>query len=249
MTRTILLVLMIGALGLAQRPPAAEQNTPGDPVGVARRFLPPHSELGKFYTFDYRLGRVTKTWPAVLIGHILSPGSSDIVFAYYSPQSRHAENTLFITFLHKRGGDYIKVYELAYRAQVLFAGLAIRTIHLSHVPVDALAVITGRGASLGGHLQVLVWQDPEHLNGIPISRDLERLYFSPWGPQNVFPPNGSMEYFYFSPQRSGLEVALSAAHHPGINVTPPPVWFAWRAGRFLKIPAPRDALKRALVAE
>ena len=249
MIQTVLVVLLRGALGLGQRPPAANQATSADPVNVARRFLPPHSDLGKFYRFDYRLGRTTKTWPAVLTGHILSPSSSDIVFAYYSPQSRHAENTLFITFLHKRGGDYVKVYELAYRAQVLFAGMAIRTVHLTGVPVDALAVITGTGASLGGHLQVLVWQDPERLNGIPLSRNLEHLYFSPWGPQNVFPPNGSIEYFYFSPQRSGLEIALSAAHHPGINVTPPPAWFAWRGGRFVKIPEPTDALKRALVAE
>jgi len=77
---------------------------------------------------------------------------------------------------------------------------------------------------MGGRLDVYTWRDP-------------------WGWQNIFPPNGSMEYFYFFPKTTGLEIALSSAHHPGLNVSPPPVWYRWDGKQFVKILAPKGSAK------
>ncbi|MGH9451731.1 MAG: hypothetical protein ACRD11_14535 [Terriglobia bacterium] len=217
MTRFVLITLLLCPLALAQKPAV-------DPVAVARSFLPPHTQLGTLYTFDYRTLSYGPDYPAVLTGHIVSPSSNDIVFAYYSPRPNVMPKTLFVTLLHPNAGVYQKIYELSYRPQILLVSNAIRIVHLRNVPTDGVAVIAGIGAALGGHLQVFVWRDP-------------------WGWQNIFPPNGGMHYFYFFPKPAGLEVALTYVNHPGLNVSPPPFWYRWNGKRFVKIPPPKGSSK------
>jgi len=190
-----------------------------DIVRVAERFLPPNAELAEDYSFDYRRGQVSRRWPAVLAAHVLGAESQDIVFAYYSPRVDTIGKTLFVSLLHFDGKDYEQVYEVSYRSQVLFGPEGLRLLRLSDVHGDALAVMAGIGAALGGHLDVLVWRDP-------------------WGWENVFPPNGSQEYFYSLGHDGEMRIALSAAHHPGADNTPapepPPAWFRWDGKAFVK---------------
>jgi len=214
--RSILLLLLACSTALGQ---ASSE----DPVAVARRFMPPDTELATDYTYDYSADRVGARWPAVLTGHILAPGSQDIVFAYYSPQIHALEKTLFLDVLHRVGENYEKAYEVSYRSQLLLSPTAMRLIHLPDAPTDAVAVFVGIGASLGGHLDVFLWRDV-------------------WGWQNVSPPNGSMHYFYFFPTQNGLQIALSAARQPGKGglpaPDPPPQWFRWDGAQFVKTPGP-----------
>jgi len=184
----------------------------GNPVDVVRSFLPPRSELAQLYSFDYKLGRVTKRWPAVLPAHIMGPTSEDIIFAYYSPTINAVQKTLFITLLHHAPNGYEKIYEKSFRSQVLLAPESLRIFRLQGEPTDAVAVIAGVGASLGGHLDMLAWRGIE-------------------GWVNIFPPNGGVHYFYFFPKPPELAVALSRARHPGPagmpSPEPPPSWFKW----------------------
>lgn len=195
-------------------------------VAVARRFLPPACRLASLITFNYRTMQYGTDFPAVLSARILSPTSHDIVFAYYSPVSGRdtIDKTLFITLIHRAHARYEKVCELSYRSQVLLVPNAIRIVHLRGLRTDAVGVIAGIGADLGGRLQIFVWRDP-------------------WAWENIFPPNGSMHYFYFFRRPDGLDVVLSAARHPGLNVSPPLIWFHWNGKEFAKIPPPPGSSK------
>lgn len=224
MIEAAVLLLANSLLARAHRPAQQGGSKTPDPVAVARQFLPPNSDLATLYTFDYRTLHYGPDFPAVLTARVLAPSSKDIIFAYYSPRAHTFDKTLFVTLLHRTDGGYEKVYELSYRAQVLLVSKAVRIVRLRNVPTDAVAVIAGIGADLGGQLQIFVWHNL-------------------WGWQNVFPPNGSIHYFYFFPDKSGLMVALSASKHPGLNVSPPPVWFQWNTKRFVKISAPKGASK------
>jgi len=224
MIRATILLLLSCSFILARQSVAAQKRTAPDPVTVARSFLPPNTQLAQLYRIKYHPRWTVVRWPAVLVGHILDRESEDIVFAYYSPQIHTFEKTLFITLLHRTSGKYEQVYTISHRDQVLLVPHAMRIFPLQGLPTDAIAVIAGIGAYLGGQLQVFVWHDP-------------------WGWQNIFPPNGSMHYFYFYPRKAGLEVALSAARHPGLNVSPPPVWFQWNGKSFIKILPPEGSSK------
>jgi hypothetical protein len=210
-------------LAVAQKPAPGQKGAAPDPLTVARSFLPPNSQLANDYSFDFRAGRVNKEWPAVLTGHIVGPDSQDIVLAYYSPQIHTMDKTLFLDLLHQTPSGYEKMYEVSYRPQVLFGPRGLRLVHLSGVQTDGVAVIHGIGADLGGRLDIFVWRDP-------------------WGWQNIFPPN-STGYTYFFPRKSDLEIALSTAKRPGLDVSPPPVWFRWNGERFIKIPSPPGSSK------
>ena len=213
--RPILLVLLTCPTALGQAPSE-------DSVAVARRFMPPNAELAELYKVSYNPWKVENR-PAVLTAHILGSGSHDIVFAYYSPQMHVLEKTLFLDVLHRAGDDYEKVYEVSYRSQLFFVPDAMRIIALPGADAEAIAVMVGMGASLGGHLDIYLWR------GLP-------------GWQNIFPPNGSMEYFYFYPIATGFQIALSAAHQPGKGALPapdpPPQWFRWDGAQFVKTPGP-----------
>jgi hypothetical protein len=202
---------------------ALGQASGEDPVAVARRFLPPDTELAEDYMYDYSADRVGARWPAVLTGHIVGSDSQDIVFAYYSPRIHVLEKTLFLDVLHRVGEQYEKVYEVSYRSQLLLSPTAMRLVHLAGAPTDAVSVFVGIGASLGGHLDVFLWRDV-------------------WGWENVFPPNGSMHYLYFFPSQTGSEIALSSARQLGKGgfpaPDPPPLWFRWDGKQFVKIPPP-----------
>ena len=220
-----ILILLSCSWALAQKPAVGQTGTAPDPVAVARTFLPPNATLATLYAFDFRAGKVAKQWPAVLTGHILAPDSRDIVFAYYTPRNVHRiDKTLFLVLLHRSGRQYQQVYGVAYRDEVLLIPEAIRVFRLQGMMTDAVSVVAGIGAAMGGRLDVYTWRDP-------------------WGWQNIFPPNGSMEYFYFFPKTTGLEIALSSAHHPGLNVSPPPVWYRWDGKQFVKILAPKGSAK------
>jgi len=216
--RSIVFIFLSCWFVLAQEPGA-------DPVAIARRYMPPNAQLEELYTFDYSAGRVGEKVPAVLRGHILSPDSKDIVFTYYSRESHVLDKTLFIDILHQTAKGYEKVYEVSYRSQLLFVPNAMQIVHLPGVDRDAVAVMAGAGAALGGHLDIFLWREP-------------------FGWQNIFPPNGSIEYFYFFPSRTGLEIALSASRHPGKSglpaPDPPPLWFRWDGAQFVKIPPPME---------
>lgn len=198
-----------------------------NPVAVARSFLPPHSKLATLYTFDYRTMRYGPSFPAVLKAHVLGPDSEDIVFAYYSPRPNQFDKTLFVGVLHQVTSSYVQVYVLSFRDNVLMVSKAIRIVHLRGIPTEAIAVITGIGATLGGELRVFVW----HNQG---------------GLLNIIPSNGSVHYFYFFPRKDGLKIALSASRRPGLNVTPRPVWYRWNGKRFVKIAPPSGSSKWAL---
>ena len=217
---TTILLLLTTSLTLAQEPGEGKKNPAPNPVAVARSFLPPDATLATLYTFDFHTGKVSKRWPAVLTGHILAPDSKDIVFAYYTPREIHTvDKTLFLALLHRTSHGYQQVYVVSYRDEVLLIPNAIRVVHLNGISEDAVSIVAGIGAAVGGHLDIYVWQDP-------------------WGWKNIFPPNGSMEYFYFFRKPTGLLIALSSYNHPGLNVTPPPVWYRWNGKRFVEIPPP-----------
>jgi hypothetical protein len=204
--------------------PAPSYGAGKDPLAIVRAFLPPRSELAQLYSFDYKVGRVRRRWPAVLPAHVMGPTSEDIVFAYYSPRVNTVEKTLFVTLLHHVPGGYEKIYEKSYRSQVLVAPDSLRICHLQGESADALAVMAGMGASIGGHLDILVWR------GI-----------SGW--VNIFPPNSGVHYFYFFPTPHRLAVALSRARHPGPDgkpsPEPPPARFEWNGHRFTASGGPR----------
>jgi hypothetical protein len=179
------LFAMTLALSLTRAPLPEKQ----DAVQAARRFLPPNSQLAELYTFDFRAGRVSSRSPAVLTGHIISDESNDIVFAYYSPRIDSLEKTLFLALLHPTTSGFEKVYEVAFRSQVLLAPQAIQILHLEGQLRDAVAVIHGGGAALGGEINVLCWEDP-----------------SGW--RNIFPANGSVHYFTITPGQGRVRVRL-----------------------------------------
>jgi hypothetical protein len=218
MMRHVLLILLTSSRALPQKPAQ-------EPIAVARRFLPPNSQLAEEYEFDFKAGHVSRRWPAVLTGHILEPESQDIVFAYYTPRNIRTpdEKTLFLALLHQTREGYEEVYEVSYRFQVLLIPRALRLLHLNGVPTDAVAVVAGVGASLGGHLHVFVWRNQQ-------------------GWEDVFPPN-STGYTYFFPMQCGLTVALSSARNPGLNVTPTPKWFRWKGKRFEEVPPPEGSAR------
>jgi hypothetical protein len=224
MTRVLVCLLLIACPGLAQRPPASEKRTVENPVAVARRFLPPNCQTATLYTFDFDAGRVSRRWPAVLTGHIVGPNTKDVVFAYYCPPGNVIQKTLFLDLLHRTPHGYEKDYEISYRTQVLLIPKAIRVLHLRGLSSDAVAVIHGIGATLGGQLDVFLWSNL-------------------WGWQDIFPRNGGTGYTYFFPRKTGLDVALSTANHPGLAVSPPPVWFRWNGKEFEKISAPPGSSK------
>jgi hypothetical protein len=215
---TTILLLLTTSLTLAQEPGEGKKNPAPNPVAVASNFLPPNARLADDYAFNFRSGRVSKRWPAVLAGHIVEPRTQDIVFVYYSPDKIAVDHTLFLDLVHPTPGGYEKMYEVSYRPEVLFGPRGLRLVHLQGSQMDAVAFTHGVGAALGARLEIFVWRDP-------------------WGWKNIFPPN-STGYTYFFQRKSGLEIALSTAKHPGLNVTPPPVWYRWDGKRFVKIPPP-----------
>lgn len=224
MNRVASLLLLISPLILGQKPGSVAKRAAADPVAVAGTFLPPNCQLATLYRFDYRRGQVESRRPAVLRAHLVSGDSNDIVFAYYCPQIRAMGKTLFLDLLHATGTGYVKAYEISYRAHVLFVPGAIRIVHLRGMSTEAIVIMTAMGAAIGGQLDVLVWDDPR-------------------GWLNIFPQNSGMEYFYFFHTEEGVQVALSSAHHPGLNVSPPPVWYQWDGKRFVKIPSPVGSSK------
>jgi hypothetical protein len=159
------------------------------PREVARRFLPPNTQLAEVYTFDYQSGHVSSRSPAVLTGHIMSPESEDIVFAYYSPRVDAVEKTLFVTLLHPSSSVYRKAYEVAYHAEVLLVPSAMQVFHLDGLTTDVFSVIHGRGAAVGGEVNVFRW-DP--LTGL----------------KNLFPANGSVNYFAITQDGGHVKVRL-----------------------------------------
>jgi hypothetical protein len=191
-------------------------------VAVAREFLPPRSQLATLYTFNYHTLNYGPDFPAVLQAHITSPKSVDIIFAYYSPRADTMTKTLFLDLIEKTPRGYEKIFEVSYRPQILFVSKAIRLVHLDGIRTDAVAVMHGIGADLGGSVDVLVWNDP-------------------WGWRNIFPANGGIHYFYFFAHGVRPEVALSSSKHPGLEVTPAPVWYRWDGRRFVRIPPPRGS--------
>lgn len=222
MNRIVLGAVFVSSLVFAVRTVRSADASAPDPTSVARSFLPPNCQLASLYTFDYAIGREKSRWPAVLTGHILSTDSPDIVFAYYCPQIHVFEKTLFLDVLHEVSGNYEKVYEITYRARVLFVPRAIRLIRLQGIDTDAVTVVTAMGAALGGQLEIFVWRDP-------------------WGWQNIFPANGSVHYFYFFDGVDGFRVALSFSHQRGLNVSPPPKWYRWDGKRFVETPTPKGS--------
>ncbi len=225
MIRAVGITLLVCLTAVAHEPTPRGEASASSPVAVARQFLPPNSQLAELYTFNYRTGRVQSQWPAVLQCHVVSPDSSDLVFAYYTPRVlRGVEKTLFIDLLHRTPRGYQKMYEISYRDQVLLIPRAIRIVHLPGVRTDAVAVVAGIGAALGGRLEVYLWSNL-------------------WGWQNIFPPNGSMDYFYLFSKPGGPFVALASAlvKHRGLDVSPPPIWFRWNGKRFVKIPPPKGS--------
>ncbi|HET7101001.1 MAG TPA: hypothetical protein VFJ52_07620 [Terriglobia bacterium] len=227
MIRLVLAILLACPVGLAQKQATTGKKPGEDPVAVARRFLPPNSRLEKLYSFDYSASRVTKRWPAVLTAHIMSPESRDIVFAYRTPRnSQHYEHHLFIAFLHHTEEGYEEIYAVSCQKEVLLTPRAIRILHLKSMDTDAVAVMHGIGAASGGRLDIYAWNEA-------------------WGIRNIFPPNGSMDYFYFFPRPEGLTIALTSflAKRPGLDVSPPPVWYRWNEKHFVKIPSPKGSSK------
>lgn len=232
MVRLVLAILLLCSPGLAQKAASASEKSDADPVAVARRFLPPNSQLEQLYSFDYRAGRVTKQWPAVLTAHIASADSRDIVFAYHTPRDltprnmRRYGHNLFIAFLRETEEGYQEVYVVSCGYEVLLTPRAIRILHLKGMDTDAVAVMHGIGAALGGRLDVYAWDET-------------------WGIRNIFPPNGSMDYFYFFPRPEGLTIALTSflSKRPGLDVSPPPVWYRWNGKQFVKIPPPKGSSK------
>lgn len=232
MIRLVIAAMLACSVGLAQKTAATGKKPTADPVAVARRFLPPNSQLEELYSFDYRTGQVIKRWPAVLAAHIVSPHSRDIVFAYHTPrdltprQIRRQAHNLFVAFLRETEEGYQEVYVVSCGKEVLLAPRAVRILHLKGMDTDAVAVMHGIGAALGGRLDVYAWNET-------------------WGMRNVFPPNGSMDYFYFFHRPEGLTVALTSwqAKRPGLDVSPPPVWYRWNGKHFIKIPPPKGSSK------
>ena len=227
MIRLVLAILLACSSGMARKPAVSDKRNNKDPAAVARRFLPPNSQLEELYTFDYRAEHVAKQWPTVLTPHIVSPDSRDIVFGYHTPSKvgRYRHN-LFIVFLHDTGEGYEEIYVASYGNEVLLAPKAIRILHLKGRDTDAVAVMHGVGAALGGQLNVYAWNKT-------------------LGIQNVFPPNGSMDYFYFFPRPEGLTIALTSflAKRPGLDVSSQPDWFRWNGKRFIKISSPKGSSK------
>ncbi|MGH9451732.1 MAG: hypothetical protein ACRD11_14540 [Terriglobia bacterium] len=224
MIQLAVLILLGASAPLGQKPAGNGNGAVHNPIAVARSFLPPNSKLAQLYRINYHPRWSVATRPAVLATHIVSRQSEDLVFAYYSPQIHTFDKTLFVTLLHPASGGYEQAYTVSYRDQVLLVPDAMRILHLGGWSTSAVAVIAGMGAALGGHLDVFVWRDP-------------------WGWQNIFPRNGSMDYFYFFPKPAGLVVALTSANHPGLNVSPPPLWYRWNGKRFVKIPPPKGSSK------
>lgn len=218
-----ILLSMCSPLALAQQPGATQKSVSPDPVAVARSFLPPNTQLAQLYRIEYSPHWTVERRPAVVAGHVLRSDSDDIVCAYYSPQIHTMAKTLFLDLLTRTPSGYEKVYEVSYRSEVLLIPNAIRILRLKGVETDAISIVVGMGAALGGHLHVLVWRDP-------------------WGWQDIFPRN-STGYTYFFPQESGLLITLSTAKHPGLNVSPAPVWFRWNGESFVKVPAPQGSSK------
>lgn len=229
MIRLFLATLLACWVGLAQKPVVADKKPNEDPVAVARRFLPPNSQLEQLYSLDYRAGHVAKRWPAVLTAHIVSPDSRDIVFAYRTPRSNDARrfgHNLFVAFLHDTDEGYEEIYVASYQNEVLLAPEAIRILHLNGMDTDAVAVIHGIGAALGGRLDIYTWNKT-------------------WGLRNVFPLNGGMDYVYYFPRLEGFTIALASwqAKRPGLDVQPPPIWYQWNGKRFINIPPPKGSSK------
>ncbi len=225
MIRAIPLILLMTPMLRASKPAIVQTYPASDPVAVARRFLPPGSKMAQDYLYDFRAGHISRRWPAVLTGHILSPDADDIVFAYYTFKGqRYMEKTLFLALLHHATGGYELVYTLSYRDQFLFSPHALWIVKLRGLPNEAVIIATAMGAALGARIEVFVWREGK-------------------GWLNIFPPNGSVSYFYLFRRPSGLMVALSSFRHPGLNVSPPPEWFQWDGKKFVRIPTPKDALK------
>jgi hypothetical protein len=159
------------------------------PREVARHFLPPNTQLAELYTFDYSSGHVSSRSPAILTGHIISPESDDVVLAYYSPRVDAVDKTLFITLLHRTSSGYQKAYEVAYYSEVLLVPSAMQVFHLDSLATDVFSVIHGRGAAAGGEIDVFRW-DP--LGGL----------------KDLFPANGSVNYFSIVQERGHVKVRL-----------------------------------------
>lgn len=225
MTRWLLLMLLACLPAQVARPVSGGPPVGPDALDVALSFLPPNAALAQDYDYDFSAGRVSRRWPAVLTGHIVSESSRDIVYAYYTPaRARGVNKTLFLGLLHHTPRGYTLVYTLSYRDRFIFSPHGLRILDLAGIPTGVVVIVTAMGAALGGTMRAYVWRDAQ-------------------GWQNIFPANGSISYFYFFRRPAGLYVALSSFNRPGLNVSPPPVWYKWSEKRFLRTPAPAGALR------
>lgn len=183
---------------------------------IANRFLPPGAEIAELYKLDPKTNTVSVRNPAVLTAHIVSENSSDLVLAYYSQGSPpDIDKSLFVDVLHQTKAGYAKVWEGTYYGQVLIVPDALALVKLPGEKRHAVAVISGRGASLGGQLQILRWD-------------------TTWGVLNVMPENGPAHGFSFVREAGTLKVKLSFEKYPGEKGVPPPIVFQWQGNRFVR---------------
>ncbi len=218
MNTRIVFCLLLAAVSGA---PLHAQGSSPDAVAIARTFLPPRTELEQIAKYDPRSGDLIEQRPAVLVGHILSPKSRDIALAYKTPGGKGYNGTLFISLLHETEGGYVKIYERAYYDQLLwvqdFSTVGLSLLPVAETETQAIAAITGIGASLGGKLEVFKWDDT-------------------WGLTDVMPANGSVHGFGFAQQKEGLRITLSYAKSPSDKSAPPPISYFWNGNRVVKTP-------------
>ena len=179
---------------------------------VAKSFLPPGSRMVQLEKYDPKTGKVTGSEPAAIACHILSPESDDIIFAYETPEGDAHNKVLFVDLLHKSEQRYVKLQELSYYGEHLwtqdFATIGLKLIHPPESRTDAVAVMTGIGAALGGQLQVFKW-DPD------------------FGLRDVMPENGSVKKFYFTQEKNGVRIRLSFERYPGDREAPAAIIYLW----------------------
>lgn len=187
------------------------------PVEIASRFLPPGAEIGNIYKINPATGKRGDQSPAVLVAHVISASSNDLVLAYYSPASSPGlDRSLFVDLLHEGKTGYVKVWEGSYYGHILLVPDALRVLKLPGEKRDAVGLISGRGASIGGQLQILRWD-------------------ATWGFVNVMPENGPAHGFSLNEDSGKLTVTVSFEKYPGEKGVPPPIMFRWDGSRFVKV--------------
>lgn len=188
-------------------------------VKVARRLLPPRAELAELVTLAPGTFQESKTQKAVLSGHIVSPTSNDIVFAYYTPASApDHDKVLFLALLHETPKGFVKLYEVTYYGRLLMRDVSMPGIRLLGLEGDgrhSIAIYQGIGASLGGQLEMLQWKEDRGL-------------------VNIMPPNGSVRRVSIMGEGKDLMIKLSSEKYEG-QKDAPSLSFRWQAGKFVEI--------------